>query len=868
MSSNKITNNSVRQVYECEEKVDLDKLRVIIENLDDLNEKRLIGEFRTSNTMWKVATQEQVRTILTKFEARKMRTSTVKYKKTGSGVGRIYSVGESLQGMHRTVRHTVGKDIYTDIDVVNCHPVILAQLCEKWGYPCSHLKSYILNREKHFKDLLDLNDGMDRDTAKRAFLVLINEGLIKCKYPSKFILGFDAEASDIRNRFLETEEGQMYAGLKIDNMNAKGKRNRERKGENKTPYNIGGKVISMKMTAEEDKILNAMIDFCEEEKIRVGTLCYDGLMVYTDSLSGTNEEKGEMLGSMEIAIYDETGYDVTLKFKEMDEGIDLSGYKSYITTKNIPESVRYVKPFNFNESRSIAIKSSMGSGKTTTAINFIKNNVQVGERVLILSPRKTFATGICSEYNRGLEGSVNYVPFINYIDVEKKRENLGDIARLVVSMESLHYLKDSPIPDYIVVDECEANLNSHISKTNGKNLSCNVCIFNRYLTSPKCKILWADAFLSPKTTQFINDLQIDTIVYNYHSKMVKRTAFRLPPLDKETAQSIRKSRRSKEDQKFLRVRASSYYKLLCHKLELGEKVYFPCSSKCKVEEMNLLLLEDFPDKKMLFYTGATSKKNLTDINTIWGECDLVMTTTTITVGLNFDVKDHFDCIIIYMSSMARNLAVDLIQCHYRVRHLKSDNLYFFIHHVNTSLRSRDEIDKAGIVRELFHHKNYAGFSPTCEPSIRNLYINQVLEKERSEGLLREEFESFLIMCNYTIEDFIGIENDVAECIEDAVIPVPENEPTTMAEWINVYRQIPELGFTNAGELRAKRDNGCEPLSPNEVLQLKKHSLQVCFDYNYTGSYYTGVTEEMRVAEGMCWYLLCKEDPCLLRTLHR
>ena len=260
--------------------------------------------------------------------------------------------------------------------------------------------------------------------------------------------------------------------------------------------------------------------------------------------------------------------------------------------------------------------------------------------------------------------------------------------------------------------------------------------------------------------------------------MVPRTAYRLPPLTKEISQSIRKFGLSKEKQRFLRIKSSSYYKLLCRKLDVGEKVYFPCSSKCKVEDMNLLL-HDYPGKNVVFYTGATSKKNLTDINKIWGECDLVMTTTTITVGLNFEVVDHFDSIIIYMSSMAKNLAVDLIQRHYRVRHLKKNNLFFIIHQVNTPLRSRDEIDKAGVVREMFHHRGYAGLSTTCEPSVRNLHINQVMEKERSIGTLPREFESLLRVCNYTIEDFEEI--DEVESIEDAVIPEPEYEPTSVEE---------------------------------------------------------------------------------------
>ena len=80
---------------------------------------------------------------------------------------------------------------------------------------------------------------MDRDKAKRNFLVIINGGKLRCKNPSDFIRGFEAEASEIRARFLVTEEGRLYAGLKQDTMNAQ----RQRQGKRKAaadvyPYNI------------------------------------------------------------------------------------------------------------------------------------------------------------------------------------------------------------------------------------------------------------------------------------------------------------------------------------------------------------------------------------------------------------------------------------------------------------------------------------------------------------------------------------------------------------------------------------------------------------------------------------------------------
>ena len=58
--------------------------------------------------------------------------ATVVYKMTGCGFGRVYATKSlSLGSIRKEVRHTLAKDIYVDIDIENCHPMILHQVCEK-----------------------------------------------------------------------------------------------------------------------------------------------------------------------------------------------------------------------------------------------------------------------------------------------------------------------------------------------------------------------------------------------------------------------------------------------------------------------------------------------------------------------------------------------------------------------------------------------------------------------------------------------------------------------------------------------------------------------------------------------------------------
>src|ERR1700722_2375618 len=64
-------------------------------------------------------------------------TATVTYKTTSSGFGRVYATKSlSLGSIRKEVRHTLANDIYVDIDIENCHPMILRQVCEKADIDC------------------------------------------------------------------------------------------------------------------------------------------------------------------------------------------------------------------------------------------------------------------------------------------------------------------------------------------------------------------------------------------------------------------------------------------------------------------------------------------------------------------------------------------------------------------------------------------------------------------------------------------------------------------------------------------------------------------------------------------------------------
>ena len=49
-----------------------------------------------------------------------------------------------LFSIRREIRHTLAKGIFKDIDIENCHPVLLLQICEANNISCKYLKRYVI----------------------------------------------------------------------------------------------------------------------------------------------------------------------------------------------------------------------------------------------------------------------------------------------------------------------------------------------------------------------------------------------------------------------------------------------------------------------------------------------------------------------------------------------------------------------------------------------------------------------------------------------------------------------------------------------------------------------------------------------------
>lgn len=291
------------------ERINIKKLRCLVKNLDEL--KDMIGNCKDMKT-YKKTDYEGTKTILKSYLGSKDKngSSKVVYDfSKGNKDGRLFSKTHSLQGLPRAVRHTISEDTMIDIDIKNCHPEIFKWYCRNNGIECDNLAYYIENRDNCLSDLMNVFQTMTKDEAKTCVLSLVNGGggsLDMNKAPEWF-RSLAIEVSIAHERVAKNFP-QYVSAIK------------RTKGEE--CFNINGKACNKMFCLYEGIILNHMSDFAVNAGLEVGSLCFDGLMVYKKD----DFDLDGFLEDMENYVFNKVGIQLKIVQKEMSEGIDLDRF--------------------------------------------------------------------------------------------------------------------------------------------------------------------------------------------------------------------------------------------------------------------------------------------------------------------------------------------------------------------------------------------------------------------------------------------------------------------------------------------------------------------------------------------------------------
>lgn len=294
----------------CYETVDIN----LIDNL--LNSDLLLKTFSDKNRK-NIYDNEKKQLIEYRKLIKNNRAKITYVKSEGKNYGRCLPVRSlGLYNIRRQLRHTLTKDNYVDIDIVNCHPEILLQIAKNNNDNMPQLEYYVNNREKVLQ--LVMNEyKVDREASKHLFICILYFGTFKNWAKRNNLI--DAKPLDIiknLSKELKTVGNKIYNDneiLRNDSIEKKG---------NDFSKNIVGTCVSYYLQEIECQILESVYNYCKEKgyiKNNNCVLCADGIMLEKELLN-SKSESNSLLSELEDLIKNKFNLILKFKEKEMNEG--------------------------------------------------------------------------------------------------------------------------------------------------------------------------------------------------------------------------------------------------------------------------------------------------------------------------------------------------------------------------------------------------------------------------------------------------------------------------------------------------------------------------------------------------------------------
>jgi hypothetical protein len=168
------------------------------------------------------------------------------------GYGRLYGTKGGYETLKREIRGTMCQEFYYDIDVVNCHPVLLVQIAANYVKELPHTAAYNNNRTEYLAKI-----SACKEEAKVELLKVMYGGKTTFEFLQPMWKELRAFTKFLMTlpRYTDLVEATKYED------------------------NIYGSFLSYVVQTEEVKVMLAMKNSFERQGWSVDVLCYDGIMI-------------------------------------------------------------------------------------------------------------------------------------------------------------------------------------------------------------------------------------------------------------------------------------------------------------------------------------------------------------------------------------------------------------------------------------------------------------------------------------------------------------------------------------------------------------------------------------------------------------
>jgi hypothetical protein len=336
------------------------------------------------------------------------------------------------------------------------------------------------------------------------------------------------------------------------------------------------------------------------------------------------------------------------------------------------------KYFNINK-RVLIFNIGMGGGKTTTTLDYLRKSK---DSFIWLAPRQTLVLN--TSHRMDTEFTIKHVSHLN---VGRDKSKLTKTDKLLICNQSLHYLEDKQKFNTVVIDEIETVLLSWLDEeTHKDNMGDNFKRFCKLLQSAK-KIILLDAFTTIKTINILNKLGIknkDIKIYASTHKPAEKKIIINNDFEKMLnmiVDDIYNKRKCYIFYPYKNATETTHYGIREFDQKVKQLVKKRYIDKCKTPEEKLKYYEGGDVcRSLLYFAESKEKNNLGNINELWADVDYIMTTSSITVGVNYEGMDYHKVYLIVSGST--NNPRDVIQSSMRIRYPISNELNVLFFDVN------------------------------------------------------------------------------------------------------------------------------------------------------------------------------------------
>lgn len=387
-----------------------------------------------------------------------------------------------------------------------------------------------------------------------------------------------------------------------------------------------------------------------------------------------------------------------------------------------------------NEYDTLLCSSCLGSGKSSRFSEMIKYYTDLNKSVLVLTPRILYAYSIQS----GFKEDIN-IDFTLYKD---KKGVIND-DYLICQMESLTRVLKYKY-DVVILDE----IFGIIQRLSPSAEKCHINLYDTFRNFEKLIknadiVIGADAFINNTCINVIRSLRQNkkiSLIYN-PAQPYNRKAIKL----------------NNED--------NFKYMLMKKLKDENKKIIMFDSSKEDIINIVDAVKKSCPDKKILCHyadshTAQEEKELFKNVVNTWSNYDLVIFTSKLTVGINFNI-DYFDCQFIRADK--RIIINDVFQASFRSRKLKDEELYYYV--VNGQSKNIYHISNDIIKNDLENNKNsILQYSPKTTfnniPEWYNNLLIDIIKQEKINSYYYENsFNHFLNITGYKQEEYNNIESN-------------------------------------------------------------------------------------------------------------